>query len=71
LLLVVKWIDFSGNTKESYQMIHEFQKLNIEVRAIEQPLDLNVPESNLTLAIYLASRKWKTVEGKTVLVLVE
>jgi hypothetical protein len=34
-----------GKYERSYQMIHEFQKLNIEVRAIEQPLDLNVPES--------------------------
>ena len=55
LLLFVKWDRFSRNTKESYQMIHEFQSLNIEVRAIEQPLDLTVPESKLMLAIYLAS----------------
>jgi DNA invertase Pin-like site-specific DNA recombinase len=54
-LLFVKWDRFSRNTKDSYQMIHEFKKLNIEVRAIEQPLDLTVPESKLMLAIYLAS----------------
>ena len=55
LLLFVKWDRFSRNTKDSYQMIHEFHGLNIEVRAIEQPLDLTVPESKLMLAIYLAS----------------
>lgn len=54
-LLFVKWDRFSRNTKESYQMIYEFKKLNIEVRAIEQPLDLSVPESKIMLAIYLAS----------------
>ena len=36
-------------------MIHEFKKLDIEARAIEQPLDLSVPESKIMLAIYLAS----------------
>jgi DNA invertase Pin-like site-specific DNA recombinase len=51
----VKWDRFSRNTKDSYQMIYEFQKLNIEVRAIKQPLDLNVLESKIMLASYLAS----------------
>ena len=55
LLLFVKWDRFSRNTKESYHMIHEFSRLGIEVRAIEQPLDLSVPESKIMLAIYLAS----------------
>lgn len=55
LLLFVKWDRFSRNTKESYQVIHEFQRINIEPQAIEQPLDLSVPESKLMLAIYLAS----------------
>lgn len=55
LLLFVKWDRFSRNTRDSYQMIHQFQKLGIETRAVEQPLDLNVPESKIMLAIYLAS----------------
>jgi site-specific DNA recombinase len=54
-LLVIKWDRFSRNTKDSYQMIHEFHKLGIEVRAIEQHLDLNIPEAKLMLAFYLAS----------------
>ena len=55
LLLFVKWDRFSRNTRDSYQMIHEFQRLGIEACATEQPLDLNVPESKIMLAIYLAS----------------
>lgn len=55
LLLFVKWDRFSRNTRDSYQMIHQFQKLGIEACATEQPLDLNVPESKIMLAIYLAS----------------
>jgi site-specific DNA recombinase len=54
-LLVIKWDRFSRNTKDSYHMIHEFDKLGIEVRAIEQHLDLNIPEAKLMLAFYLAS----------------
>lgn len=55
LLLFVKWDRFSRNTRESYRMIAEFQTLNIEPCAIDQPLDLNVPESKIMLAIYLAT----------------
>jgi site-specific DNA recombinase len=54
-LLFVKWDRFSRNTRDSYQMIYEFQRMGIEARAVEQPLDLNVPESKIMLAIYLAS----------------
>src|SRR4051812_27193857 len=42
-LLFVKWDRFSRNTRDSYYMIHEFFKLKIEVCAIEQHLDLNIP----------------------------
>jgi DNA invertase Pin-like site-specific DNA recombinase len=55
LLLVIKWDRFSRNTRDSYYMIHELHKLNIEVCAIEQHLDLNVPEAKLMLAFYLAA----------------
>jgi hypothetical protein len=36
-------------------MINQFQKLNIEPQAIEQPLDLNIPENKMMLAFYLAA----------------
>jgi hypothetical protein len=35
-------------------MISTLKKLGIEAHAIEQPLDLSVPENRMTLAIYLA-----------------
>ena len=54
-LLFIKWDRFSRNARDSYQMIHLFDKLGIEVCAIEQYLDLNIPEAKLMLAFYLAA----------------
>ncbi len=54
-LLFVKWDRFSRNTRDSYYLIDELQNLNIESCAIEQPLDLNVPESKIMLAIYVTT----------------
>ena len=54
-LLFIKWDRFSRNARDSYQMIHQFDKLGIEVCAIEQYLDLNIPEAKLMLAFYLAA----------------
>jgi len=53
-LLFIKWDRFSRNTAESYQMIHIFNQLAIQVNAIEQPLDLTIPEQGLMLAVYLS-----------------
>ena len=53
-LLFVKWDRFSRNTMESYNVIHSFLDLGIVVNAIEQPLDLSVPEQGLMLAVYLS-----------------
>ena len=55
LLLFTKWDRFSRNTGEAYQMISKLNKLNISPQAIEQPLDLRVPENKLLLAIYLST----------------
>ncbi|WP_089756602.1 recombinase family protein [Chryseobacterium soldanellicola] len=55
LLLFTKWDRFSRNTSEAYQMISRLTKLNISPQAIEQPLDLRVPENKLLLAIYLST----------------
>jgi DNA invertase Pin-like site-specific DNA recombinase len=55
LLLFTKWDRFSRNTSEAYQMISKLTKLNISPQAIEQPLDLRVPENKLLLAIYLST----------------
>ena len=53
-LLFIKWDRFSRNTAESYQMINAFNQLAIQVNAIEQPLDLTIPEQGLMLAMYLS-----------------
>ena len=53
-LIFLKWDRFSRNTGESYQMISTFNELAIEVNAIEQPLDLSIPEQGLMLAVYLS-----------------
>ena len=53
-MIFIKWDRFSRNTAESYQMIGVFNELSIQVNAIEQPLDLTVPEQGLMLAVYLS-----------------
>ena len=55
VLLILKWDRFSRNASEAYAMLNTFDKLGIEVQAIEQPLDLSIPENKLMLAFYLAA----------------
>ncbi|SDK56593.1 Resolvase, N terminal domain [Pedobacter sp. ok626] len=50
-----KWDRFSRNAGDAYQMINLLQKNGINPQAIEQPLDMAIPENKLMLAIYLAS----------------
>lgn len=55
LLLFTKWDRFSRNAGDAYQMINLLKKYNVEPQAIEQPLDLSIPENKMMLAIYLAA----------------
>ncbi len=55
LLLVVKWDRFSRNMEASYPMISQLAEMGVEVQAVEQPVDLLVPENKLMLAFYLAA----------------
>ncbi len=55
LLLFLKWDRFSRNAGDAYGMINQLNKLGVEPQAIEQPLDLNVPENKIMLAFYLAA----------------
>lgn len=55
LLLFLKWDRFSRNAGDAYGMISTLNKLGIEPQAIEQPLDLNIPENKIMLAFYLAA----------------
>ena len=50
LLLFLKWDRFSRNAGDAYGMINQLNKLGVEPQAIEQPLDLNVPENKIMLA---------------------
>ncbi len=54
-ILFLKWDRFSRNAGDSYAMISVLNKLGIEPQAIEQPLDLSVPENKMMLAFYLAA----------------
>ncbi len=54
LLLFTSWDRFSRNIAEAYEMIGILKKLGIQPCAIEQPLDMTVPENKAMLAFYLA-----------------
>ena len=55
LVLFLKWDRFSRNAGDAYQMINMLRKLGVEPQAIEQPLDLSIPENKMMLAFYLAA----------------
>ncbi len=51
----LKWDRFSRNAPEAYAELGKLKKLNVEARAMEQPLDLDIPEQKVMLAIYLTA----------------
>lgn len=55
LLLFTKWDRFSRNAGDAYGMINQLRKLGVDPQAIEQPLDLDIPENKIMLAFYLAA----------------
>ncbi|MEN0055991.1 MAG: recombinase family protein [Mucilaginibacter sp.] len=55
LVLFTKWDRFSRNASDAYQMISLLRKIGIEPQAIEQPLDMNIPENKMMLAVYLTT----------------
>lgn len=55
LVLFTKWDRFSRNAADAYQMIAMLRNLNIDPQAIEQPLNMEIPESKIMLAFYLAT----------------
>lgn len=55
LILFTKWDRFSRNAGDAYQMISILEDMDIEAQAIEQPLDLEIPENKIMLAFYLAA----------------
>lgn len=55
LILFTKWDRFSRNTGDAYGMIAILRKYGVEPQAVEQPLDMSVPENKMMLAFYLAA----------------
>lgn len=55
LILFTKWDRFSRNAGDAYQMINILRDFGVEPQAIEQPLDLSIPENKMMLAFYLAA----------------
>jgi len=55
LALFTKRDRFSRNAGDAYQMISTLRKLGVEPQAVEQPVDLSVPENKMMLAFYLAA----------------
>ena len=55
LVLFTKWDRFSRNAADAFQMINTLRRYNVEPCAIEQPLDLDIPENKIMLGIYLTA----------------
>lgn len=55
MILFTKWDRFSRNAGDAYQMIKILADLGIEPQAIEQPLDISIPENKMMLAFYLVA----------------
>jgi DNA invertase Pin-like site-specific DNA recombinase len=55
LILFTRWDRFSRNTADAYYTINVLKKLDVEVQAIDQPLDLSVPENKILLAMYIVT----------------
>jgi len=53
-ILFIKWDRFSRNIQYAYEMIGILRKHNTAVMAIDQPIDLTIPESSVMLAVYLS-----------------
>ncbi|GGF50688.1 recombinase family protein [Echinicola rosea] len=63
LVLFTKWDRFSRNAGDAYMMINTLRKLGVEPQAIEQPLDLSIPENKMMLAFYLAAPEVENDRG--------
>jgi site-specific DNA recombinase len=52
-VLFLKWDRFSRNATDSFNMIRQLTEWGIEPQAVQQPLDLSIPQNKLMLAFYL------------------
>jgi len=53
-ILFIKWDRFSRSIEYAYQMIRTLRELNVQAMAIDQPIDFDIPESIVMLAVYLS-----------------
>ncbi|HEY0298678.1 MAG TPA: recombinase family protein [Arachidicoccus sp.] len=53
-ILFLKWDRFSRNIEYAYEMIGILRKLNTTAISVDQPIDFDVPESSVMLAVYLS-----------------
>lgn len=53
-ILFIKWDRFSRNIQYAYEIISQLRKYNTTAMAIDQPVDLDIPESVVMLAVYLS-----------------
>ena len=53
LILFTSWDRFSRNIMDAYMMIDQLKRYGILPFAIEQPIDLSIPENKVLLAVYL------------------
>ena len=53
-LLITSWDRFSRNMTDSLIMFRTLEKYGISVHAIEQPIDMRIPENKAMMAFYLA-----------------
>ena len=53
-ILFTSWDRFSRNITDALIQIRNLKKISVEVRAIEQPIDITIPENKAILAMYLA-----------------
>jgi site-specific DNA recombinase len=70
IVLVTTWDRFSRNLTDALIEMRKLRALGVEVMAIEQPIDLSIPENKAMLAIFLAlpeidndRRSMKITEG--------
>ncbi len=54
MLLITSWDRFSRNLTDSLIMLRRLKEMGIDVHAIEQPIDMSIPENKAMLALFLA-----------------
>ncbi|WP_447636923.1 recombinase family protein [Flavobacterium microcysteis] len=54
-LLFTKWDRFSRNVGDAYYVISQLYKMGISPQAVDQKLDLSIPENKIILSVYLAT----------------